>query len=677
MEQINIIIVLILTMVLTNILDSAFDSLPMPLIQIGAGVLLGMTVIGNSFRMEPEVLMALVIAPLLFRESEEADLMSLWRLKKQIFLMAFLLVFITVITIGLAVHLILPSLPLAACFALGAVLGPTDYVAVASLSSKVTLPDILITVLKGEALINDASGLISLRFAVAALMTGVFSIFEASIELVILCVGGLLVGQILTLLKRLATETLRRMMIHYTDTYLLLELLLPFLSYVVAELCGVSGILAAVMAGTLQAFDLKRSGLFEAELGISKKNLWEIVCFILNSLVFLVLGMELPSIVIDLWENPPYPHVFLIIMILTVTFIMMGVRFLSLMFLANDVIGQRLSEKLKNTLILTLSGVKGVVSMASAVSLPFVLSSGLPFVERSFLLFIAAGTILLTLVLALFLLPLLIATPPGSRDSENKAQIELLREVVKQLQLKEGAHLGAVIVSYRKRIKEMEHAGYENREFKQVKALRGHIATIEMAALASMYRKNLISRRLFKDYQKIMDMMKHVETAGMVNYTLSGFKHRVERFLHIDRSDFHAPRTEEYRQQLRDLFWDLTDTVVQSLENRRHKFSEKLIAQFIEERIDLMGQLIDDAYSGALRARLQQEYVDELLVGYEIERETIWDFYDNGRLTESQANELRVNVNTLESYTLSGNQNDVMLKLMSLANSRRNEDTQS
>jgi CPA1 family monovalent cation:H+ antiporter len=129
---------------------------------------------------------------------------------------------------------------------------------------------------------------------------------------------------------------------------------------------------------------------------------------------------------------------------------------------------------------------------------------------------------------------------------------------------------------------------------------------------------------------------------------------------------------EEYRRKLRDLFWDITDLIVKSFEEARDRYSDDQIALFIEERVNLMGHLIDDAYAGTLRARLHEEYVNELLIGYEIERETIWDFLDEGKLTLPQANELRVNVNKLESHTLADDQNDVLLKLLSVA-SRREE----
>ncbi|MDR2354630.1 MAG: sodium:proton antiporter [Clostridiales Family XIII bacterium] len=667
MEATTVIIILVIAIVLTNLLDSIFESLPLPLIQLAVGFFLGLFS-ENMLELEPEIFMALVIAPLLFRESEEADLFSLWRFKKQVFFMAFLLVFITVVGIGFTVNLLIPDLPLAACFALGAVLGPTDYVAVASLSSKVKLPDVLVTVLKGEALINDASGLISLQFAVAALLTGTFSLLRASGELVILCVGGFLVGHAVIILKRLLTETLRRMRIHHLDTYVLIELLLPFLSYVAAEFFGFSGILAAVTAGTLQALDFKKTGLFDAEVGNTEKTMWDMVSFILNALVFLMLGMQMPAALLHVWENPAYDKAFVVAVTIVTTLILYVVRFLSLSFFPREIIGKGVRERLRNTLILTLAGVKGVVAIAAAISLPAF------FAQKPLLMFISAGTITLTLVLALFLLPFVTTESLEEKKEANRAQIDLLRDVVRQLRKKEGAHLGAVIVSYQKRIKELEHASYEKDERKQMKSLRAYAGAVEQTALAERLDRNEISGRVHRDYVEILSMIRRAEVAGILSYTIAGLRQHLKYLLRPDKEGrLSELSANEYRQKLRNLFWDLTDLIVKSFEDVRDRYSDKLIALFIEERVNMMGHLIDDAYAGTLRARLHEEYVDELLIGYETERETIWDFLDEGKLTLAQANELRANVNKLESYTLADDQNDVMLKLLSIVERQRAE----
>ena len=166
-------------------------------------------------------------------------------------------VLITLVGVGWTLHMILPTLPLAACFAFGAALGPTDAVAVGSLSGRIDIPERSMNILSGEGLINDASGVTAFQFALAALLTGSFSPVEAAGTLVISSIGGAVVGIVLVLLKQQIVHLLETAVAKDVTGYLLIELLLPFIAYLISELIGVSGIIAAVIAGIMQASSLK------------------------------------------------------------------------------------------------------------------------------------------------------------------------------------------------------------------------------------------------------------------------------------------------------------------------------------------------------------------------------------------------------------------------------------
>ncbi|RQN10333.1 sodium:proton antiporter, partial [Clostridium perfringens] len=171
-------------------------------------------------------------------------------------------------------HMILPALPLAACFAFGAALGPTDAVAVGSLSGRIDIPERSMNILSGEGLINDASGVTAFQFALAALLTGSFSPVEAAGTLIISSIGGAVVGIVLVLLKQQIVHLLETAVAKDVTGYLLIELLLPFIAYLISELVGVSGIIAAVIAGIMQASSLKKVSLFEAELSNVGESIW-------------------------------------------------------------------------------------------------------------------------------------------------------------------------------------------------------------------------------------------------------------------------------------------------------------------------------------------------------------------------------------------------------------------
>jgi CPA1 family monovalent cation:H+ antiporter len=453
------------------------------------------------------------------------------------------------------------------------------------------------------------------------------------------------------------------MMIHNPDTHVLIELLLPFLSYVAAEFFGFSGILAAVTAGTLQAFDFKKTGLREAEIGNAEKTVWDTVSFVLNAVVFLMLGMQMPAAFLHVWKNEAYNNGFVIAVTVLTTLVMYAVRFLSLSFFPKDVVGRGFGERIRNTLILTLAGVKGVVAIAAAVSLPTF------FTRKPLLMFISAGSITLTLLLALFLLPFVTTKSPEEKDRDNRAQIALLRDVVRRLRAKDSERFDAVIVSCRKRIREIEYASGERDEHRRMKSLRVYAAAVEKSILSERLDRKEISREMYKDYMEMLSVTRRAEVAGMLSHTFASISRRITRFARSGKALSAGITLNEYRLKLRDMFRDLTDLIVKSLDDVRDRYPEKLIDLFVEDRVHFMGHLIDDAYAGTSRTRQHGEYVDELLTGYDTERETIRDFLDAGKLTVSQAAALRLNVNKLESHILD-DQMDVILKLTSSVGQR-------
>ncbi len=215
--------------------------LPLPLIQIAAGALLALPSLGLHIALDPELFLFLFIPPLLFVDGWRIPKREVWRMRWPILMMAFGLVFFTVVGAGYFIHLLIPEIPLAASFALAAVLSPTDALAVSAITQG-RLPKRLMHLLEGEALMNDASGLVAFKFAIAAAMTGVFSLVDASLNFLLVAVGGLAIGVFLSWsLGRIRAWMISR---GWDDpaTHVVLMLLLPFASYMVAEHLGVSGI---------------------------------------------------------------------------------------------------------------------------------------------------------------------------------------------------------------------------------------------------------------------------------------------------------------------------------------------------------------------------------------------------------------------------------------------------
>ena len=221
------VIIFLLVLVFSNVLNKVFPKLALPLIQVVLGLILGFFGADEVLHVAPEFFLGFIIAPLLFRESEEADVKHILKHSKIILVLIFPLVFITTLGLGLISNWIYVGLPLAACFALGASLAPTDAVAVGALSKNFSFPRRVMSVLQGEGLLNDASGIISFQIALVALVTGYFSFPDATMKLVISAIGGAAIGFSLIYIKGLVLRLLEDVDARDVSGYLLLELVVP------------------------------------------------------------------------------------------------------------------------------------------------------------------------------------------------------------------------------------------------------------------------------------------------------------------------------------------------------------------------------------------------------------------------------------------------------------------
>jgi CPA1 family monovalent cation:H+ antiporter len=405
--------------------------LPLPLVQIGAGALLAWPTLGLHVALDPELFLFLFLPPLLFSDGWRMPKRELWRLRGPILTLAVGLVLFTVVGAGYFIHWLLPGIPLPVAFALAAVLSPTDAVAVSAISRD-RLPTPLMHMLQGEALMNDASGLVTFKFALAAAVTGVFSLANASVTFVLVAVGGLAVGVALSwLVGRLRSWMIAR---GWDDpaTHVVFMLLLPFAAYVVAERLGASGILSAVAAGMMQSWlDLLPR---QTSTRLLNRSVWSLLEFAFNGLIFLLLGLQLPDIIkavasheTSLWPTLLYRcldvvAIFLVLLVLRFVWVQSIWR-LSVVLRRWRGRGEMTQvPTARSCWLLTVGGVRGAVTLAGILSVPLLLE-GNAFPERDLLIFIAAGVILLSLISACIALPLLLRGIEKSPDDKRRNEV--------------------------------------------------------------------------------------------------------------------------------------------------------------------------------------------------------------------------------------------------------------
>src|SRR5690348_9148933 len=296
MELIGVVLAMLVAVVGSGILVRLMPfTLPTPLIQIALGAVIAAVPSLPDVHLDPDVFFLLFLPPLLFLDG--------WRIPKEgllhdrglILQLAFGLVIFTVIGMGLLIHWMIPPIPYPVAFALAAIVSPTDPVAVSAISRRVPMPKRVMHRLEGESLLNDASGLVCFRFAVAAAMTGAFSLGHASLTLLQLAVGGLLIGAAVTYGIAWLKDVISRRLGEETGSQVLVSLLIPFAAYEVAEQLQCSGILAAVAAGmTMSHAEL--SGRALAITRMQRTAVWDTVQYALNGVMFVLLGEQLPGI---------------------------------------------------------------------------------------------------------------------------------------------------------------------------------------------------------------------------------------------------------------------------------------------------------------------------------------------------------------------------------------------
>ena len=425
-------VLILLMLVSVSRLVGRVIPLPLPLVQIAAGALLAWPTLGLHVALDPELFLFLFLPPLLFSDGWRMPKRELWRLRGPILTLAVGLVLFTVVGAGYFIHWLLPSIPLPVAFALAAVLSPTDAVAVSAISQN-RLPTPLMHMLQGEALMNDASGLVTFKFALAAALTGVFSLADASLTFVLVALGGLAIGVALSwLVGRLRAWMIAR---GWDDpaTHVVFMLLLPFAAYVLAERLGASGILSAVAAGMMQSWlDLLPR---QTSTRLLNRSVWSLLEFAFNGLIFLLLGLQLPDIIkaVTSHEATLWPTLFYRVLdVIAIFLVLLVLRFIwvqSIWRLSGLL--RRLRGKSELTLVptarscwlLTVGGVRGAVTLAGVMSVPLLMAPGQAFPERDLLIFIAAGVILLSLVAACIALPLLLRGIEKSPDDKRHGEV--------------------------------------------------------------------------------------------------------------------------------------------------------------------------------------------------------------------------------------------------------------
>ena len=409
MEVIEVVLALLLSVAVIGAI-AKWIPIPLPLLLVAGGVALSFLPILNTVRIDPSIFFLLFIPPLLFADGWMIPKRDLLGVLRPVLLLAFGLVTLTVVVVGYLIHWLIPGMPLAASFALGAIVSPTDAVAVSAITGKLKMPSRITHILGGESLINDASGLVAFKFAVAAVATGVFSWTGAAEQVVLLSGGGLMIGLAAAWVIGEVRLRMARFCVDDPTIQTTFSLLTPFAAYLAAESLHVSGILSVVAAGIYAGMHDTRH--LDTPTRQHSMEVWTMVLFAFNGLVFVLLGIQLRAVLIRLdgesWLRLTGYALALVAALIVVRLLWVyPAAYLPRIF-SRTIRTREAPLSPRAVFIVGWAGIRGSVTMAAALSIPFALDNGTPFPGRDLVIFLAGTTIVLTLVLNAVTLPLFI-----------------------------------------------------------------------------------------------------------------------------------------------------------------------------------------------------------------------------------------------------------------------------
>ena len=385
---------------------------PYPVLLVFAGLLIGFIPHLPNLELDPDVVFVILLPPLLYDAATKTSWHEFRASIRPISALAITLVFFTTVAVAATAYYFIPGFTWPMAFVLGAIVSPPDAVAATGIIKGLGLNKKVITIIEGESLVNDASALVAYRYAVTAVTTGTFVLWQAGLEFLLVSGVGIIIGVLVGYLFVLAHKKIENNPVVETS----LTLLATFVSYLAAEQFHMSGVLAVVSTGLVISW--RSPEVFSYQARMRSKVLWSTVIFIMHGFIFILIGLQLPSVLKNL-GNYPFSEMLgygllisFVAIIVRIIWVFAGAYLQNILFLKKNTTDlsttENETENWKNTLIIAWTGTRGVISLAAALALPLLLADGTAFPKRHSIIFLAFVVIFITLVVQGLTLPLLI-----------------------------------------------------------------------------------------------------------------------------------------------------------------------------------------------------------------------------------------------------------------------------
>lgn len=691
---IELIVILIISVTISNVISHYIPDVPVSLFQIAIGLILAL-VFGVFIEVDAHWFMLLFVAPLLYNDAWRFPKRELWELRGPILANAILLVLLTTLVGGFFIHLLIPQFPKSVALALAAVISPTDPVAVQAIAKRVKLPDKVMHIVSGESLINDASGLVSFNTAIKATVAGTFLLTEAITNFLWMTFIGLLVGLILGNIVSWLRDTFDRVGMNDVVFHTVITLLSPFLIYWVAEdVFHASGVIAVVAGGVLvKILSDQHIDARNPEISVTAVRTWEIFAYLLNGVIFVLLGIELPQAVDAVFKSSQIHTGHAIFYGFAVWFIVFAIR--TIWAYGNQIMLYVKNHENKPNFMISitsgLTGVRGAVTMAAVMTTPAIIKDGSEFPQRNLLIFVAAIVVIVSLLVATVMLPIVTKersahdfTQPEMSESEaTSAEIKPKYEMSEAEARIFAIQVGIQVLREQQRDNNRaivyELINRKQRTIAQIRQLLGdQVKTPLKADDSELRRVGIVAQR-----DQLQKMLVQEEISPI---TFSIQSRRLERLgSAIDASSHYQISTQWSWQLIRRAIGNIRIWLSDETNEKVKKENSLVIRETAKAAIKKLSEHMEQYNGDTVSHRLERQNAYNLIVAYRYlienekrpdtpeqrvidekirvdleikalnaQREAIQNLYDQGRITRQSDINIRKFINFSETAALAG-----------------------
>lgn len=510
-------IILLLLAVVTVLAEVANKiKVPHPILLVLVGISIGLVPWFPDFALEPEVVFILFLPPVLYAAAWSTSWPDFKAARRPIALLAIGCVIFTMCAVAWITHTFIPGFGWAEAFVLGAIISPPDAVAATAATKGLGVPRRVITILEGESLVNDATGLIAYKYAVGAVLVGSFVLWEASLQFLWVAIAGiavgLIVGQVFLWVHKITPNN------PTSDTTL--TFLAPYVSYLIAEEFHLSGVLAVVTSGLFLAWH--SSEVFSQQTRLQARGAWDTVLFILNGIIFILIGLQLPMILRNITDIP-FETLIGYGAVVSITVIVVRIIWVFpstyIPRISKWVRKREPMPDLRLTAIVAWSGMRGIVSLAAALALPLMMSDTKTFPNRNLIIFLTFCVIFSTLVLQGLTLPKLIKLlgikpDPKENEEEHEVRMRVTSSVIEYIEenysLQDGEILNQIKTKYEIRYQRLRRDAIDQKlsdaQYAKIQDIRQELLNKERSLILKMRSQGAISLEVLRRLENELDL---------------------------------------------------------------------------------------------------------------------------------------------------------------------------